>query len=101
MVKIKKSSDELNSFLSRVYISPEHASCFTGLDKLYRTVKNQFPSLMRKKYKNAQKAIFPIHYKNPPEEPSNETRCMLLKLNVFTLENKPHHSRIKLQPYTK
>ena len=48
MAKIKKSSDELNSLLSRVYISPEHAASFTGLDKLYRAVKNQFPSVMRK-----------------------------------------------------
>ena len=48
MVKIKKSSDELNCFLSHVYISPEHVASFTGLDKLYRTVKNQFPSVTRK-----------------------------------------------------
>ena len=48
MVKITKSSDELNRFLSRVYISPERAASFTGLDKLYRTVKNRFPSVMRK-----------------------------------------------------
>ena len=48
MAKLKKSSYELNSFLSRVYISPEHAASFTGLDKLYRTIKNQFPSLTRK-----------------------------------------------------
>ena len=48
MVKIEKSSDELNHFLSRVYISPEHAASFTGLDKLYPMVKNQFPSLTRK-----------------------------------------------------
>ena len=49
MVKIKKkSSDKFNSFLSHVYISPEHADIFTRLDKLYRTVKNQFPSLTRK-----------------------------------------------------
>ena len=48
MIKLKKSSDELNSFLSRVYILSEHAASFTGLDKLYRTVKNQFPSLTRK-----------------------------------------------------
>ena len=47
MVEIKKSSDELNHFLFRVYISPEHAASFTGLDKLYRTVKNQFPSVTR------------------------------------------------------
>ena len=48
MVKIEKSSNELNHFLSRVYISPEHAASFTGLDQLYRTVKNQFPSITRK-----------------------------------------------------
>ena len=48
MVKIEKSSDELNHFLSRVYISPEYAASFTGLDKLYPMVINQFPSLMRK-----------------------------------------------------
>ena len=48
MVKIEKSSHELNRFLSRVYISPEHAASFTDLDKLYNMVKNQFPSLTRK-----------------------------------------------------
>ena len=48
MVKMEKSSDELNRFLSRVYISPEHAASFTGSDKLYRMVKNQFPSLTGK-----------------------------------------------------
>ena len=48
IVKIKKSSDELNRFLSRVYISPVHAASFTGLDELYRTVKNQFPAVLRK-----------------------------------------------------
>ena len=43
MVKIKrKSSDKFNSFLSRVYISPEHAASFTGLDHLYRMVKVKF-----------------------------------------------------------
>ena len=48
MVKIKKSSDELNSFLCHVYISPEHAASLAGLDKLYQVVKNQFPSITRK-----------------------------------------------------
>ena len=49
MVKLrKKSSYKLNRFLSRVCISPEHAASFTGLDKLYRTVKNQSPSSTRK-----------------------------------------------------
>ena len=43
MFKIKNTSDELNRFLSCVYISLEHAASFTGLDKLYPTVKNQFP----------------------------------------------------------
>ena len=49
MVKIEKSSDELNRFLSGVYISPEHAASFTGLDKLYPMVKKQFSSLTRKR----------------------------------------------------
>ena len=83
MVKIKKSSDELNHFLSRVYISPEHAASFTGLDKLYCTAKNHFPSVTRKKNENGQKTIFPIHYTNPLEEPLNITRCVLLKLIVY------------------
>ena len=83
MVKIKKSSDELNRFLSRVYVSSEHAASFTGLDKLYRSVKNQFPSITRKEIRNGQKIVFPIRYTNPLEEPSNETRCMLLNLTVY------------------
>ena len=45
MVKIKKFSDKLARFLSRVYVSPKHTASFTGLDKLYRTAKNQFPSV--------------------------------------------------------
>ena len=48
MVKIKKFSDELNHFLSGVYVSLGHATSLTGLDKLYRTVKNQLPFVMRK-----------------------------------------------------
>ena len=83
MVKIKKSSDELNRFLSRVYISPEHAASFTGLDKLYPTVKNQFPSLTRKEIRKwAENNLF-YSLKNPLEEPSNKTRCVPLKLNVI------------------
>ena len=48
MVKIEKSSDEFNHFISRVCISPVHAASFTGLDELYRTVKNHFPAVTRK-----------------------------------------------------
>ena len=48
MVKIEKSSDEFNHFISRVCISPAHAASFTGLDELYRTVKNHFPAVTRK-----------------------------------------------------
>ena len=84
MVKIKKSSDELNSFLSRVYISPEHAASFTGLDKLYRVVKNQFPYVTRKEIRKwAENNLSYSLHTNPLEEPSNETRCMLLKLIVY------------------
>ena len=52
MVKIKKSSDELDHFLSCVYVFPKHAASFMGLDKLYRTAKNQFPSITRKEIRN-------------------------------------------------
>ena len=48
MVKIEKSSDELNRFISRVCISPGHPASFTGLDELYRTVENHFPAITRK-----------------------------------------------------
>ena len=55
MVKIKKSSDELTRFLSRVYVSPKNAASFTGLDKLYLTAKNQFPSVTRKEIRKRAK----------------------------------------------
>ena len=63
MVKIKKSSDELNHFLFRVYVSPEHAASFTGLDKLYRTAKNHFPSITRKEIRKWAKSnlSFSLH----------------------------------------
>ena len=48
MVKIKKSSDELDRFLSCVYVYPKHAASVTRLDKLYCMAKNQFPSITRK-----------------------------------------------------
>ena len=48
MVKIEKSSGELNLFISRVCISPVHAASFTGLDELYCTVENHFPAVTRK-----------------------------------------------------
>ena len=48
MDKIEESSDELDRFLSRVYVSPKHTASFSGLDKLHRMVKNKFPSVTRK-----------------------------------------------------
>ena len=48
MIKIKRSSDELNHFLSCVYVSSKHAASFSSLDKLYRMAKNRFPSITRK-----------------------------------------------------
>ena len=65
MGKIEKSSDELNGFISRVCISPVHAASLTGLDELYRTVKNHFPALTRKEIRKWAKVIFPIRYTNP------------------------------------
>ena len=48
MVKIKKCSDKLDRFLSRVYVSPKHSASFSGLDKLYCMAENQFSSVTRK-----------------------------------------------------
>ena len=48
MIKIKKSSDKLNLSYLVFYITPGHATSFTGLDKLYCTVKNHLPSITRK-----------------------------------------------------
>ena len=42
MDKIKKST---NAYLSRVYESPEHPASFSGLDKLYRIAKKEFPNI--------------------------------------------------------
>ena len=83
MVKIEKSSDELNRFLCCVYISPEQAASFTGLDKLHHTAKNHFPSVTRKEIRKWVESNLSYHYANPLEESSNETSCMLLKLLVY------------------
>ena len=51
MVKIKKSTKELNAYLSHVYVSPEHPASFSGLDKLYRVAKKDVPSITRNEIK--------------------------------------------------
>ena len=50
MVKIKKSVDvnKLNAYLSREYTCPKYPGSFSGLDKLYREVKKEFPNVSRK-----------------------------------------------------
>ena len=50
-VKIKKCTEDLNTYLSRVYLSPDHLASFNGLDKLYRIVKKEFPSITRNEIK--------------------------------------------------
>ena len=58
MVKVKKSSDELNRFLSSAYVSPGHATSFTDVDKLYGTVTSQFPSVKRKEIQQYAESNF-------------------------------------------
>ena len=48
MDKIKKST---NAYLSRVYESPDHPASFSGIDKLYRIAKKEFPSITRNEIK--------------------------------------------------
>ena len=51
MVKIKKSTEELNAYLSLVYVSPEHPASFSRLNKLYRIAKKDFPSITHNEIK--------------------------------------------------
>ena len=51
MVKIKKSTKELNAYLSHVYLSPEHPASFCGLDNLYCIAKKEFPSITHNEIK--------------------------------------------------
>ena len=48
MDKIKEST---NAYLSRVYESRDHPASFSGLDKLYRIAKKEFPSITRNEIK--------------------------------------------------
>ena len=53
----------MNRFLSCVYVSRKHAASFSGLDKLYHTVKNQFPSVTRKEIRKwaENNLSYPLH----------------------------------------
>ena len=48
MDKIEKST---NAYLSRVFVFPEHPASFSGLDKLDRIAKKEFPSTTRNEIK--------------------------------------------------
>ena len=41
----------MNAYLSHVYESPKHPTSFSGLDKLYRIAKKEFPSITRNEMK--------------------------------------------------
>ena len=83
MVKIKKSSDELDRFLFSVYVSPKHAASFSSLDKLYRTAKNQFSSVTRKEIRKWVENNLSYSLHKPSRRTLNETRCMFPKLIVY------------------
>ena len=84
MVKIKKSSHELNRFLSRVYVSPKHAASFSGLDKLYRMTKNQFPSVTRKEIQKWAENNLSYSLHKPSRRTFNRNKvCMVPKLIVY------------------
>ena len=51
MDKIKKSNEDFDGYLSRVYESPDHPTSFSGLDKLYRIAKKEFPSITHNEIK--------------------------------------------------
>ena len=97
----------MNCFLSHVYISPEHGASFTGLDELYRTVKNQFPSLTREEIRKWAESNLSYSLHKPSRRTfirnkvyAPEIECLYsrnktndLMLNL-TPENVTQHSRI-------
>ena len=83
MVKIEKSSDELNRFISCVCIFPVHAASFTGLDELYHTVKNH--SFDNKRFK---KFISDIYPKELTISETTESTSIVSYLDYFSSEIK-------------
>ena len=81
MVKIKRSSHELNRFLSLIYISPEHAASFTGLDKLYRTAKKQFPTVTRKEIQEWAESELSYSLHKPSRRTFNCNRVYAPEIN--------------------
>ena len=65
MIKIEKSSSKFNRSISRVGISSGHAASFTGVDKLYRTVKNHFPAVKRKEIRKWAESNLSSLLRNP------------------------------------
>ena len=65
MVKIKKSTKELNAYLSHVYVSPERPTSFSRLDKLYHTAKKEFPCITRNEIKQWAENNLPYSLHKP------------------------------------
>ena len=63
MVKIMKSNEKLNAYLSRVYVSPKHPSSFSRLDTLYCIAKKEFPSITHNEIKQWAeiKLLYSLH----------------------------------------
>ena len=83
MVKIKKSTKELNAYLSRVYVSREYPASFSRLDKLYRIAKKDFPSITRNEIKQWADNNLSIHYTNHLGGILSVTRYMHQKSIVY------------------
>ena len=79
MVKIKRSSNELNRFLSRVYVSPKHPASFSGLDKLYIMVHQNVGQLNPPTCLYFHKHIF-----------YNWTRLVQLLKHCLSTQRRPH-----------
>ena len=83
MVKIEKSSDELNRFISLAGVSPVHAASFTGSDELCHTVKNHFPAVTRKEIRKWAESNLSYSLHKLSGKTSKKTRCKLLKFIVY------------------
>ena len=70
--------------LSRVYISPEHAASFTGLDKLYPTIENQFPSSTRKETRKWAETDLSYSLHKPSRRTFKQNKVFASEIESYT-----------------
>ena len=82
MDEIGKSTKETSACLSCVYVSLEQPASFSGLDKLYRIAKKEFPSITRNEIKQWAETNLPCSLHKPSGRNFKCNKYMLQKSKV-------------------